>query len=381
MLDGDRAGPVSRRCLEECVFRSKANTDSAPSRPLSGPRSGIDSRLLKRRIDEPASPIPSRTLKGRWRRRDSASETARRMMSSPTPSLRSRGVITSPCGRRHPLLQRLDWPVLMVASWTSIDSWSLFLAAISRLLWPALALFVLIMFRREIGGLFSRRMHVSAGPIQADIDAAESIGEYKADTQRNSEEADNVPKQTRPQPEPEIADPSVRFVVTWAKIEREMRRIALLRTRTSRDFPGIPSGLPPRLRSAVNDLMSFHREIILGAAVPWDRASRMVDLADDLLDSLRDTPVVVGQVPLYRDEHATTELADFHGVRIQTTSPEDSLVYRVFPTTHDYKRPGPVSWDWERPGTKEPAWYRDPADTDVVVKAFDSSSAFAGKPL
>jgi len=268
----------------------------------------------------------------------------------------------------------------MLATWTSIDSWSLFLAAISRLLWPALALFVLISYRNQIAGLFSRRMHVSAGPLEADIEAAESIGAYKADTERNAEGAEAVPEQTEPQPEVEIVDPTARFVVTWAKVVREMRRLAVVSMRERHYVPILSRELPTQLRSAVNDLWSFSTELALGTAIPSGRVGRMAGLADDLLDSLRNTPVIVGQVPIYRDEQATTEAADFHGVRIQTTSPEDMLVYRVFPTTHEYKRAGPVSWGWESPGMEAPAWYRDPATHDVV-KAFDSSLAFAGKLL
>ena len=267
--------------------------------------------------------------------------------------------------------------MLILASSSGLVSWSVFLTAISHFLWPGIAIYVLWRYRREIAELLKRVKLLRAAGTEVEFSAAVAE-EYLATVGKNAEPAQTVPKETKPAADLPVHDIPGRFVLVWAKIEREVRRITRGSIRSGAPFAIMSRALPPHLRSVVEDLRPARNAIVHGEDVAVDQLETLVGIAENLLDGLRNTPVLVDEVTLYRDEKASQAIGDCHGVRIETTNNDDTRAYRVFPSKAHYDTTGAVSWEWQQPGILEPAWYRDP-ESNEVLQAFGQSLFFAGR--
>lgn len=288
------------------------------------------------------------------------------------------------------------------------------LNGIASILWPAVAVVAIIVFRSELKDLMHRLRKGKVLGQEIELDS--SLGALEVETEQFASEP--LPEVSTPDPsavpsstvqtdsvEAEIdgiletarTQPTLSLIQTAVALEREGRRLIAATGRlgelprsaglvqTAVILEGAAS-FPPGSLDAIRAFAEIRNKIVHGAgAVPVDDVLRSIDIGIVLLRRIASVPrerhvVLNPEVPIYGDADAH-ELLPGMGVLLETTSPGGAVItFRIFPTMRTHFRKGmEVAWEWNNSCRWGPAWYQDPQKG--LTKAWDGSMEFVGRDL
>ncbi len=278
--------------------------------------------------------------------------------------------------------------------------------AISKILWPIIVLVIVIMFKKEIASLLKRLRKGKLFGQELELDneikefkkatnkASESIAEDKSvkkDSTIETKNSDEILKQS-------ADDPTLGIVMLSREIEKELRHIAassgILKDIQNKSVAYTFQVLVERNQLADSILKSvkifwdLRNKIVHGKDIEDEKQIiRVLDIGTNLLDTLKDIPrakyiVYKKDVDLFSDPKCKNKRTDVNGVILETISPEGTHTsYNLRPTTKNYyQEKESVAWEWSFDNQWDKTFYKDP-DTDKIIKAFDSSSEFVGRPI
>lgn len=287
------------------------------------------------------------------------------------------------------------------------------LTAIGALLWPAFAFTVFLTYRREFGTLLQR---IRRGKLLGqEIELEDSLNQLEKSAKAAVIEVAAVTEdvgELSPRPSLDIAredtsvqkileeaskSPKAALLFLAAEVERELRRLlASTGWHQGERVFGLREGfdilqridlLPRHVASSVRLFSEMRNRLVHGADATSDDVLRAVDSGVTILKALRAIPHEVNVVhhpgvEIYADASASAPIEGVRGVILETTSPGGAnKMLRIFPTTKTHFAKGQrVAWEWNGTRVFGPAWYRDPA-TSEVKSAWVSSMEFTGRNI
>lgn len=275
--------------------------------------------------------------------------------------------------------------------------------AISHILWPILALVIIFTFKKEISSLLNRlRKGKFLGQeleLNNEIDkfkdltekAQKSVGGENDQEEIKNSKGDEILSKS-------IEDPTIGIIMLSREIEKEIINIT-----ASLGLLSKIENKPITYRFQVLVESKYLAESILNSVkIFWDLRSKIVhgktiedekqiirvlEIGTTLLDTLKNIPrakysVYKKDVDLYSDSQCLTKRNDVKGIILETISPEGiHISYNLRPTTKNfYNEKDLVAWEWSFDNIWNRTFYKDP-DTDRIIKAFDSSAEFVGRPI
>ncbi len=278
--------------------------------------------------------------------------------------------------------------------------------AISKILWPIIVLVIVIVFKNEIASLFKRLRKGKLFGQELELDneikefdkatnkASESIAEdsnITKDTDKDTKRTDEILKSS-------IDDPIIGIVMLSREIEKELLNIAassgLLKDLQNKSVAYTFQVLVERKQLADSILKSvkifwdLRNKIVHGKEIDDEKQIiRVLDIGINLLNTLKNIPrakyiVYKKDIELFSDSKCENKRTDAKGIILETISPEGiHTSYKLRPTTKNYyEEKESVAWEWSFDNKWDKTFYKDP-DTGKIVKAFDSSAEFVGRPM
>ncbi|MDE0072493.1 MAG: hypothetical protein OXR82_08495 [Gammaproteobacteria bacterium] len=289
------------------------------------------------------------------------------------------------------------------------------LESIAPLLWPLLALFVVLRFAKDISGLLSRikkasilggafELHPDSRELQevADLAVDEAVALPPTTTTSHTREYPRTVTTPRPTPdavesvlETAAVSPTAGLLLLAREIEKEGRDLLASvgdwKQRVPPSFLRVIArldqhyGLPKHITSGLSLFHRTRNRLIHGGRADDREILSVLDSGVSLYRALRSLPrerhwVQEVEVPIYSDEQCLHEIPGAKGVIIKTESPGDQTAERrIFPSTRtNFKKGARVSWEWNLDKAWPDAWYRHP-DSDEVKRAWESSGEFVGR--
>lgn len=280
------------------------------------------------------------------------------------------------------------------------------IVAISKVLWPIIVLIIVIMFKKEIASLIKRLRRGKLFGQELELDneikefkkvtnkASESIVEDKSikkNANIKTNNSDEILKQS-------VDDPILGVVMLSREVEKELLNIAassgILKDVQNKSIAYSFQVLVERKQLAESILKSvkifwdLRNKIVHGKEIEDEKQIiRVLDIGTNLLDTLKDIPraqyiVYKKDIDLFSDPKCEIKRNDVKGVILETISAEGiHTSYNLRPTTKNYYQENDsVAWEWSFENKWDKTFYKDP-DTEKIVKAFDSSAEFVGRPI
>jgi hypothetical protein len=280
--------------------------------------------------------------------------------------------------------------------------------ALASLMWPVIALVIVILLRKEFPLLVQRLRRASIGGQSIELDP--QIRELEKRVEAAKEEQSTLPASSpidaarsvnlaRDQErllELASRDRKLGIIAIAIEIERSLRELAA------------QLGLPDYQRTSLSALMTaLVQRGAIGAStvssldVFWQvrnrlvhgqereiseaEAATMIDIGLSLLGLINAVPhetyKVVDVVPVFGDNEARQQLTDVRGVILEVSSPGGTRTERrIYPTTKQYHAGKRVAWAWNMARAFPETWYREPR-TGQVAQAWNSSAEFVGEEL
>jgi hypothetical protein len=278
------------------------------------------------------------------------------------------------------------------------------IVAISKILWPIIVLVIVILFKKEIASLLRR---LKKGKfLGQELELDNEIKEFKKATDKASKsitEDLQTTKDKDPQKSDEIlkisiADPTIGIVVLSKEIEKELLKITasigLLKELQNKSVAYTFQVLVERKQLADSILKSvkifwdLRNKIVHGKEIEDEKQIiRVLDIGINLLNTLKNVPrakyiVYKKDIEVFSDPKCETKRTDVKGVIFETISSESiHTSYNLRATTKNFYQEGDmVAWEWSFDNQWDRTFYKDP-DTGKIVKAFDSSAEFVGRPI
>lgn len=275
--------------------------------------------------------------------------------------------------------------------------------AISHLLWPITVLVMILMFKKEISSLLNRlRKGKFLGQeleLNNEIDifkiytdkAKESVGaENNTNNDKNSKSDEIISKS--------LEDPTIGIIMLSREIEREIFQIAaslgLLNQIQNKpiaySFELLVNSnyLSESILNSVKIFWDIRNKIVHGKTLDDEKLTiRVLEIGTTLLDTLKSIPrqkytVYKKDIDLFSDSECKNKRDDVKGIILETFSPEGAHIsYNLRPTTKRfYNENDLVAWEWSFDKIWDATFYKDP-NTSKIIKAFDSSAEFVGRPI
>jgi hypothetical protein len=278
--------------------------------------------------------------------------------------------------------------------------------AISKILWPIIVLAIVIIFKKEIASLIKRIRKGKLFGQELELDneinefkkvtnkASESIAEdsnTKKDTNIETKRSDEILKSS-------VDAPTLGIVMLSREIKKELQHIAassgILKDVQNKSVAYTFQVLVERKQLADSILKSvkifwdLRNKIVHGKEIEDEKQIiRVLDIGTNLLDTLKDIPrakyiVYKKDVDLFSDQKCENKRTDVKGVILETISPEGTHTsYNLRPTTKNYyQEKDSVAWEWSFDNQWDKTFYKDP-DTGEIIKPFDRSVEFVGRPI
>lgn len=274
-----------------------------------------------------------------------------------------------------------------------------FIKAISSLLWPILAFYIIYQFKADIASLFSR---MKKGKLFGqEIELTEEIV-HLHQTMKNTaivtllydEKNYLLIKSIIGEA---VVSPEAALMLLTIEIEKEARllvgSIGKLKGENyisiNEAFSRLEShyGLPKYLPSSLKLFLNIRNQIVHGVGADKANILSALDSGLTILKVLQSMPreihtVDTPDVNLYTDPQCKNLLEDAKGlILISKSSNGMQSVKRIFPTTKSYfKKEMIVSWEWSNQKSWSYIWYRD-LENDKPKLAWHSSLEFIGQEL
>ena len=296
------------------------------------------------------------------------------------------------------------------------------ISAIADLVWPAVALLFLVMFKKEIGLVLKRLSHIKKGKLLGqEFELGEELSTFKTSAEQIQQEAVvAIPPPLPPDPSAPLQITMVRpdnlvlqtsdeqkilaetgksprsaLLLISANLEQRLRQL-LAATGWHQSIPTksfataidrlIRQGtLPEDIRGAFKLFREIRNKIVHGHVASDEDILSAVDSALVLLRALDAIPTEINVVYQTRIEIFSdaicSERLEGHGLILEVTPPDRSAPsFRIFPTTRDHFKKGKrVAWEWDFKRNWGPAWYKD--SSGHVKKAWESAAEFIGRHL
>lgn len=284
------------------------------------------------------------------------------------------------------------------------------LSALARVLWPALWLLVVFLFRKELGELLQKLRLLRLFGNEVDLGGEltkleEQASTAAADVPGAAEGQgldDRISKQTHTEDQVLVEagrSPRAALMLLSADIERELRFI-LLATNWASQMPrrtwtvqdAIPvlvaqGTLPGHIGNAVRSFVDVRNKIVHGGTAEEGDVLRAVDAGLTVLRTLRAIPIAIPTIAalgiqLFSDEAGRQPVSGVTGILIEHVDPRGRIKEsHVRPTRRTDYSPGMhVSWEWDMTQVVGPMWYRD-STTGEMVKPWESSALFNGRDM
>jgi hypothetical protein len=293
---------------------------------------------------------------------------------------------------------------LLPIATANLDSISEFIRALATLAWPAAAITFVLIFRKQVEGLFGRltkgkilgqELEFSERLDQLEDRATEAEQDPAIPIASSSTDADAaIEREVQAILREAATSPKVALMALSAELERRIRQLSAARgadpgarPRTPRQMLSELPEIPDTLRGAIDEFWNIRNRIVHGAAATDAEALRALDSGLAILRALERVPVEENyvedpNVPLFADAVGNEPRDDVHGVLLRTVAPEGGEVtFRIFPTTRThFERGKQVAWEWNSKAKWGPTWYRDP-QTGQLEPAWSGSLEFIGRHL
>jgi len=283
------------------------------------------------------------------------------------------------------------------------------ISAIAKLLWPIIALVIILIFQKDIAALLTRirkgklfgqevELDPSVDKFRKIVEEAQSeIPESTVIEEKYEKESEGLDRDVKEILEAAKVNPELGIIRLSSILEREIRVLAgslgylkyrvqipitqLFRIMVEKGF------LPKHTSDSLKIFWDIRNQIVHGKKTEDDRIIiKFLDIGLDLLRTVRSIPHeinVVHQsgVDLYSDKDCKNKLEGVKGLILETTSSDKSVIFkRIFPTTNSsyYQKGKRVTWEWNLSNIWEKTWYIDP-DDGQTKEAWHSSGEFAGR--
>lgn len=286
------------------------------------------------------------------------------------------------------------------------------LNGVAAVLWPLLIALIIFLFRDQIVSLVRRIRKGKAFGAEAEFDKElealnREVNKAKEETAAGLEtqtiDKPNAAVVTQTEGPPDgsarvdikakvlaeaARSPRLGIMLLSAEIDKLAGRIAAStghdERRTLREQLALwNSQLPPHTSAAYRLFSHVRNRIVHGRDASEAEILSALDSGFALYDALASIPiernVVVDLVDIFGDADAKLPL-EGKGLLMQTTH-EGNTLFRIFPTTGTYYRPGMrLTWKWNMGRIWPAAWYRDHV-TGEIKEAWRSSAEFVGTDL
>ena len=287
--------------------------------------------------------------------------------------------------------------------------------AVSRLLWPLIALLAVLLFREDIRGVLRRLRKGKLFGQEMELDPA--VEQFREAVERAQvEAAPQLPPPVTTNPElPPVSvrmvaesdvsgildaaesSPEVSIMKLAAVLDRETRLLlgslgllpqdSHLAAPRALDLLTSKGYVPKSTTDALRIFWSLRNKIVHGHTPPGHReVLAVLDIGLSLLRTLRSIPHEINYVfnpgvPVYADFNCQQQRSGVLGLILETHSPGGTLITkRIYPTTKAgyYGKAKRVTWEWSFANTWNETWYRD-LDTGEPSEAWKSSAEFVGR--
>jgi len=277
-----------------------------------------------------------------------------------------------------------------------------FIIALSHLLWPILALVIILLFKKELSHLLHR---IKKGKILGqEIELENEINEFNAITSQASESIvpdKQLGKESNDNPINSIlinaeTDPKIGIILLSAQIEKEMTDFisssGLLNEfrpgsiRKSFELLSERGFISNSILRSVEIFWNLRNKIIHGKYIDnEDQLIRVLDIGVSLLNTLKSIPrakyIVYKLVDIFSDSEGKSKIPDAMGIILEAHYPEDKIIYQVFPTSRlNYKINEQVAWEWSFDKVWNKSWYVNP-QTNKIQEAWHQAAEFVGRPI
>ncbi len=221
--------------------------------------------------------------------------------------------------------------------------------------------------------------------------AKESVGDENDEDENKNSKGDEIINKS-------FEDPTIGIVMLSREIEREIVNITasmgllkeIQNKPISHKFQLLIESkyLADSILQSVKTFWDLRNKIVHGKTIEDEKQIiRVLDIGTSLLDTLKNIPrakyiVYKKDIDLYSDSECSIKRNDVKGIILETISPEGTHAsYNLRPTTKNfYNEKDIVAWEWSFENIWKQTFYKDP-DTGQIVKAFDSSAEFVGRPI
>lgn len=282
--------------------------------------------------------------------------------------------------------------------------------AIAALLWPLLTFSIIIIFKKEIQGIFGR---LKKGKVFGqEIELSESLSELDRNADSAASSVVSIQKTTQDENghfaneddtiehilSETARSPKVGLMLLATEIERESRLllagmgalqnsnrpISLLHAIKIFDQRG---SLPRHVASSVESFLKVRNKLVHGKNSDQEDILRAIDSGITILKTLKAIPHEIHTVynpcvPVYADPLCRRQRQEVNAVILQTISLGGAQISnKAYATTRDHFQQGKrVAWEWNPEKQFEQSWYRDP-DTNEIKEAWTSSMEFIGRHI
>jgi hypothetical protein len=285
----------------------------------------------------------------------------------------------------------------------SAPEWASLITALASLLWPIVVFVLVYVFRADIKSVLVRLRkgkilgtELELGPELRDL-REEAAALTAQIIQPTEDRRASDPLANREIIELAAHSPKVALMIVSAEIEKQAREILAVTGNLTGDRPltlskaiselGSAQSLPSHVTGSLRAFLNVRNRVVHGVHSDDDATLRALDSGLVILRALAAIPretftIVHADLAIYSDPKATTQFPEGTAVVINALSPGGIGSHRkIFATTRAGYQPGMrVSWEWSQERKWGPAWYREP-ETGSIVKAWDGSADFIGRPL